>query len=150
MIQSKIKYDMHFMVPTMCINLNDLLRGNLSCLMKPGKMVFLANQGKLSHIRKVLKNLKMYKFQVNATSIIELNPLLPFLDCMSGGHSPSIFIGGLVTILVLYDIPVASMLDHADQSLTRHGSGTEKIIPYKMHYQINVKLFILQRGSTLI
>jgi hypothetical protein len=25
---------------------------------------------------------------------------------MSGGHSPSIFIGGLVTILVLYDIPV--------------------------------------------
>jgi hypothetical protein len=25
-------------------------------------------------------------------------------------------------------IPVASMLDHADQSLTRHGSGTEKII----------------------
>jgi hypothetical protein len=46
---------------------------------------------------------------------------------VSGGHSPSIFIGGLVTILVLYDIPVASMLDHADQSLTRHGSGTEKM-----------------------
>ena len=50
---------------------------------------------------------------------------------MSGGHSPSIFIGGLVTILVLYDIPVASMLDHADQSLTRHGSGTEKKLYHK-------------------
>jgi len=46
MLQSKIKHDMHFMIPTMCINLNDLLRGNLSCLMKPGEMVFLANQGK--------------------------------------------------------------------------------------------------------
>jgi hypothetical protein len=64
---------------------------------------------------------------------------------MSGGHSPSIFIGGLVTILVLYDIPVASMLDHADQSLTRHGSGTEKIIilPMKGRQLSQVFIFYL-------
>jgi hypothetical protein len=75
-----------------------------------------------------MQKLKPYISKFLTNNRQPLSKFLPFLDCMSGGHSPSIFIGGLVTILVLYDIPVASMLDHADQSLTRHGSGTEKII----------------------
>ena len=54
--------------------------------------------------------------------------VLPFLDCISSGHSFPPLIAGLVTILYLNEVPVASGADQSDQSDTIHGSGAEKNI----------------------
>jgi len=53
--------------------------------------------------------------------------VLPFLDCISSGHSFPPLIAGLVTILYLNADPVASGADQSVQFDTIHGSGAEKI-----------------------
>ena len=63
--------------------------------------------------------------------------VLPFLACISSGHSFPPLIAGLVTILYLNVDPVASGADQLDQSETIHGSGAE----------INIKVNILWRFS---
>ena len=51
---------------------------------------------------------------------------IPFLACISSGHSFPPLIAGLVTILYLNADPVASGADQSVQSDTIHGSGTTK------------------------
>ena len=51
--------------------------------------------------------------------------VLPFLACISSGHSFPPLIAGLVTILYLNADPVASGADQSVQSETIHGSGAE-------------------------
>ena len=53
-------------------------------------------------------------------------PVLPFLAWISSGHSFPPLIAGLVTILYLNEVPVASDADQSDQSDTIHGSGAGK------------------------